>query len=93
MPDNNGFTVHESNFQPPRRGRTPLSTPFALIDAAANAKGNWVSKTYPENVAQSLVRQIKNKYNNDLVEVASLRNGDQRDVYVRVWAEDSIETP
>lgn len=93
MSDQNGFTVHEKNFEPPRRGRTPLTTPYSLIDAAAHAKGNWVSKTYPENIAQSLVRQIKNKYDEHLVEVASLRNGDQRDVYVRVWAEDSIEKP
>jgi hypothetical protein len=85
MSDENGFNVHEANFEPPRRGRTPLSTPYSLIDAAAKAEGRWVSKSYPENIAQSLVRQIKSKYDSNLVEVASLRNGSSRDVYVRVW--------
>lgn len=85
MSEQNGFNVHEENFEPPRRGRTPLTTPYSLIDAAVKAEGRWVSKTYNENVAQSLVRQIKNKYNSSHVEVCSLRNGTERDVYVRVW--------
>ena len=85
MSDQNGFNVHEQSFEPPRRGRTPLSTPYSLIDAATKAEGRWVSKSYPDKVAQSLVRQIKNKFDQDLVEVASLRNGENRDVYVRVW--------
>ena len=83
--------IHDKGFEPPRRGRTPLSTPYSLIDAASQNSGQWVSKTYPENVAQSLVRQIKNKYNSTYVEVCSLRAGENREVYVRVWNENEQE--
>lgn len=78
-------TVHDTNFEPPRRGRTPLVRIEGLINAAADYPGQWVSKDYEERVANSVVRQIKTKYDLGSVEVCSLRNDDKtRTVYVRV---------
>lgn len=78
------FKVHPKSFDPPRRGRNPLVQVEGIVKAATNADGAWISKTFPESQANSVIRQIRNKYDKNDIEVCSLRDGDDRTVYVRV---------
>lgn len=80
--------VHEVHFEPARRGRTPLVSVEGLVNTAADNNGRWTSRVYEERFANSVIRQIKTKYDSNVVEVASLREGDgMRRVYVRVHAD------
>jgi len=58
-----------------------------LIAYAQKHPGQWISKAFEERVANSVVRQVKSKYENDQnMEICSLREGqDTRTVYIRVW--------
>lgn len=74
-------TIHEEGFMPKRRGRRPMTMITDLVENLQRNPNVWVSKTYPEPEAASVIRQIKSKYDN--IEVASIKDDGRRTVYIR----------
>lgn len=73
--------VLPDDFEPTRRGRMPTVNIDDLTDMADGNQGNWVSQSFSNAQAASVLRQLKKQgYKYDVV---SKKDGDGRVVFVK----------